>query len=322
VRQLAVALVGEESAGLRALRLIEGSGHRLAAVLTSPPAAGGRERGAATASLWRVAETAGHPTFPAAGVGDPELAPALARRLRDEGVDLLLNVHSLHVVRPEVLRAPRMGSFNLHPGPLPAYAGLDTVSWALYRGETEYGVTVHEMTERIDAGGIAFRASFPIGPGDTAFSLYARCIREGLTLLGRLLETAAARDRVPVEPQDLGRRRYFARTGPPLGGRLDWRRSAREVHDFVRACDYGPFPSPWGRPRTTLASEAGTRELELLETALTGRPAGAPPGTIEATAAGGRSVACTDEWLEVRVVRADGRRRPSAAVLEPGGRLE
>jgi methionyl-tRNA formyltransferase len=321
VARLSVVLAGEEAAGLRALRLIEGSGHRVAAVLTSPPAEGGGGP-AAAASLWRAAEKAGHPTLPAAALADPERAPALASRLREEGVDLLLNVHSLHVVHTEVLRAPRIGSFNLHPGPLPRYAGLDAVSWALYRGETEYGVTLHEMTERIDAGGIAFQATFPMAPNDTAFTLYARSIREGLVLLERLLESATETGRVPVAPQDLSRREYLPRRGAPQSGRLDWARTAREVHDFVRACDYGPFPSPWGRPRTTLESPKGGKEIEVLEAALTGRPAQAATGTVRATPEGARQVACADEWLELRALRVEGWRQLPEAVLQDGARLE
>jgi methionyl-tRNA formyltransferase len=292
---LRVALVGEESAGLRTLRWIEGAGHRVAAVLTSPPAGAGP-------TLWQAAEEGGHPLQPAERVRTAELA----RDLREARADLLLNVHSLHVVHPEVLRAPRIGSFNLHPGPLPGYAGLDAVSWALYHGEAEHGVTVHEMTERIDAGGVAYRASFPIGPDDTAWKVYGRSIREGLALLGELLETAAGEGRVPVEPQDLSRRRYFHR-GPPDGGRIDWTRTAREVRDLLRACDYGPFPSPWGRAWTTRDG----RRVAVLEAALTGEPADAPPGTVRASDTGAPRVACADEWLEVR----------TDAGLPPGTRL-
>lgn len=301
-RTLRVVLVAEESAGLRTLRLVQASGHEVAAVLAAGPA------------LRKAAGEAGCPLLPAHRVQ----APDLASDLRTAGADLLLNVHSLHVVHPEVLRAPRIGCFNLHPGPLPRYAGLDTVSWALFRGETEYGVTLHQMAERIDAGGVAFRASFPVEPDDTALSLYSRCIRRGLGLVERLLETAAAEGRVPVDAQDLSRREYFHR-GPPDGGRLAWDRTARAVRNFVRACDYGPFPSPWGRPRTTLAG----REVAILEAALTGDPAHAPPGTVRApkAAPSARQVACSDEWLEIQALTVDGKGERPAAALPPGTRL-
>jgi UDP-4-amino-4-deoxy-L-arabinose formyltransferase/UDP-glucuronic acid dehydrogenase (UDP-4-keto-hexauronic acid decarboxylating) len=163
---------------------------------------------------------------------------------------------------------------------------------------------------------VAYRATFPVGPDDTAWRVYGRSIREGLALLGRLLETAAAEGRVPVEPQDLSRRRYFHR-GPPDGGRIGWGRAAREVRDLVRACDYGPFPSPWGRAWTT----RDARRIDLLEAALTGEPAGAPPGTVRASDTGAPQVACADEWLEVRAAAVDGRREPPEAALPAGTRL-
>ena len=73
--------------------------------------------------------------------------------MREQGVDLLLNVHSLYLIaRRTVVAAPRIGSFNLHPGPLPEYAGLNTPSWAIYNGEREHGVTVHWMEPGVDTG--------------------------------------------------------------------------------------------------------------------------------------------------------------------------
>jgi methionyl-tRNA formyltransferase len=242
--------------------------------------------------------------------------PGFASEVREAGVDLLLNVHSLQVVAPEVLEAPRLGCFNLHPGPLPEYAGLDTVSWALYRGEPEFGVTLHEMVARIDAGRIAFRATFPVTPDDSAFRVFARCVEEGCTLVDRLLEAASHDGEVPLERQDLARRRVHRR-GPPGSGRVDWGRTATQVRDFVRACDYGPFVSPWGHPRTLL----GERELELLAVSLTGEDADRPPGVVRHRTGAGPEVACADQWLRIEAVRVDGERSRAGDALRDGVRL-
>jgi methionyl-tRNA formyltransferase len=304
--ELVVALAGEGAAAVRALRLVEERGHRIACVLTSDRA------GAAGGSLGEVAETAGHRVLPAATVRDP----SFAAELQLASVDLLLTVHSLHVVTPQVLEAPRVGCFNLHPGPLPEYAGLDTVSWALYRGEAEFGVTLHEMVPRIDAGRIAFRASFPVTPDDTAFRVFARCADQGCTLVDRLLEAASRDGEVSLEPQDLTRRRVHRR-GPPGGGRVDWGRTAGQVRDFVRACDYGPFVSPWGHPRTLL----GERELELLAVSLTGEDADRPPGAVRHRTGADPEVACADQWLRIEAVRVDGERSRAGDALSDGACL-
>ncbi|MEM9443632.1 MAG: hypothetical protein AAGA73_24580, partial [Pseudomonadota bacterium] len=106
-----VVLAAEEAAGVKALRLIaEREGVELVAVLSS--AARGTQRGVVVAD---VATTLGSVLLPAKQVRDP----AFATWLQDECVDMLINVHSLHIVHEDVVRAPRIGSFNLHPGPLP-----------------------------------------------------------------------------------------------------------------------------------------------------------------------------------------------------------
>ena len=106
-------------------------------------------------------------------------------------VNVLLNIHSLFIIHPEVLEVPRIGSFNMHPAPLPRYAGVNAVSWAIYRGERTHGVTIHQMVPEIDAGPIVHQVFFDIEM-DTALSLTAKCTQAGVRLVQQLLETAAA----------------------------------------------------------------------------------------------------------------------------------
>ena len=71
--------------------------------------------------------------------------------------------------KPRRLHAPPVS--NLHPGPLPQYAGLNVPSWAIYNGEVTHGVSLHRMDSGIDTGPIAYQASVLIGPRDTGLSL-------------------------------------------------------------------------------------------------------------------------------------------------------
>jgi UDP-4-amino-4-deoxy-L-arabinose formyltransferase/UDP-glucuronic acid dehydrogenase (UDP-4-keto-hexauronic acid decarboxylating) len=305
VSALRVLLVAEEAAGIQVLRRLAGSSHEIAGVLTAPPTRGG---GATVAS---VAEGLGLAVEPSERVRDP----ALAAWIRDRNVDLLLNVHSLFVIHADAVEAPRIGSFNLHPGPLPAYAGLNAPSWAIYHGEERHAVTVHWMEPGIDTGAIAYEASFPIAETDTGLSLSLRCVREGLPLLERLLEDAE-RGAIPARAQDRSHRRYFGREAPQEG-RVEWSRTAREVVDFVRASDYFPFASPWGSPLATL----GDREIEILKAARTERATSGPPGAVGAAEDGAVAVACADEWVAVQRVAVEGRPEDAAAVLRPGTRF-
>jgi methionyl-tRNA formyltransferase len=300
-----VLLVAEESAGIQVLRALAASPHTVVAAMTAPPTRGGG------ATVGGVAEQLGVPVVPSERVRDAETASWM----RDEGVDLLLNVHSLYLIAGEVVAAPRIGSFNLHPGPLPEYAGLNTPSWAIYNGEPRHGVTVHWMEPGVDTGAIAYEATFELTDSDTGLSVSARCVREGVPLIERLLETAAEDPAaIPKDEQDLSRRHYYKRAEVPDAGRVVWSRPAQRIVDFVRASDYFPFASPWGSPATSLEGE----ELAVLKASRTGEPTQAPPGTVGEARERGIPVAAADEWVLVERVLQGGRAQPAAEVLRPG----
>jgi methionyl-tRNA formyltransferase len=305
---LNILLVGEESAGTQTLKMLAQSEHRLVGVMASPTrqAMGGM-------TLWQLAEKLGYRTWPAALVKDPTFAEVVIA----EQVDLLLNVHSLFVIKGEVVAAPRIGSFNLHPGPLPRYAGLNAPSWAIYHDEKVHGVTLHRMLAGIDTGTIAYQALFDIEARDTGFSLSAKCIRAGLELIKQLLVTAAADpQQIPALEQDFTVRQYFGKETPQEGW-ITWARPARAIHNFVRAADYSPFTSPWKTPRSSLGGE----EIGLVKTVLTGQPCAAPPGTIGPMVGTQVRVACADEWLTVERVTHKGKPAPAATALKPGERF-
>ena len=304
-----VILVGEESAGIQTLKSLARSGHRIVAVMASPT-----KKSLSSSTLWQVAERMGYPAWPASLVKDP----AFAGRIRDAGVDIILNAHSLFVMHGEVVEAPRIGCFNLHPGPLPRYAGLNVVSWAIYRGERTHGVTVHKMAVGIDTGPIVYQSLFDIGRTDSALTLYAKCTKEGVALLLRLLETAS-RDKsaIPLLPQDLTERQYFGKEIPE-NGRVNWSRLAREVVNLARACDYYPFPSPWGSPRARL----GEQEIGLIKARLTGESCNVAPGTVGRLFGPAVQVACADEWIWVDKMLIEGNYLPAADILQSGARLD
>jgi UDP-4-amino-4-deoxy-L-arabinose formyltransferase/UDP-glucuronic acid dehydrogenase (UDP-4-keto-hexauronic acid decarboxylating) len=269
-----VVLVCEEAAGARALGMLAQAGHELAAVLTSE-----------TSPVWRLATKLGITPLPARRVREPGFAAILVACR----AEVLLNVHSLHIVPAEVLLVPPLGAYNLHPGPLPHYAGLNAPSWAIYHGRNTHAVTLHRMEAGIDTGAIVFMEEFPLEPGDTGLSLALRCTQKGMELIGRLMGLLAAGEMPPLTPQDPAQRRYFGRAAPQ-GGRIDWNAPARRIHDFVRACDYRPFASPWGEPR----AELGGKEVRVIKTALTGERCDAAPGTQDQAL-----VATADQWLKL-----------------------
>lgn len=285
---LRVALFCEESAGAQMLRMLATGPYALLALLTSPPgaASGGR--------LWRLAEQMGYAPIPA----DVIREAGFPQRLASLEVDVILNIHSLHIVPEAVLRVPRFGAFNLHPGPLPAFAGLNAPSWSIYLGHDWHAVTLHVMEAGIDTGAVVYAERFAIGDEDTGLSVALKCVQKGLPLVQRLLHTIQTEHRLPpLAAQDMRSRRYYGRN-PPFRGPLPWNQAARRIHAYVRACDYHPFASPWGVPCALLECQ----HVEILKTSLTGEPCRERPGSVRADQ-DRTLVATADEWLELRRFR-------------------
>lgn len=303
-----ILLVGEESAGLNVLRWLLTTDHAVVAVLA------GNTTGRPS-SLAGAAERLGLRVRSAELVRQGDFADWLD----SERVDLLLNVHSLFLIHRDALGTPTIGCFNLHPGPLPRYAGLNAPSWAIYHGEARHGTTVHWMTPEIDAGAIAYQTFFDITPADTGLAVTMKCVRLGIPLVAKVVEAAVSGEAaIPRIEQDPDERTYFP-PGPPDGGRVSWSAPARRIVDFVRAADYLPFPSPWGHPRTATGSE----ELEITKASSTGEPTnGARPGTVGGRRARGVLAAAADEWVLLERVRVAGGATWASEVLHPGMRLE
>ena len=270
----------------RALRTASQSDHEIVAVLTS---ATGDKEPALGATIEGVAAHLGHPVWPAKQVKDP----AFAQIVRGQAVDLILNVHSLHVVHAAVLSAARVGTFNLHPGPLPYYAGMNAASWAILNDEPRHGVTLHWMETGIDTGPIAYQAMFDLTPDDTGLSVSRRCARLGLELIKDLLSTRPAD--IPRREQDLSKRQYYG-FEVPFQGQIPWSSTAR-VDRFVRACNYYPLRSPWGVPLVRFRGE----QLGLINVSLTNRACDAPAGRVHVHA-DRLFVATDDQWLELNRV--------------------
>lgn len=299
-----IVLVAEEAAGMQVLRALEQRDDEVVAVMARAD-----KTSAAGASVWDVARAMGHQTWPAEEVR----LPTLAHRLRELDIDVVLNVHSLYVVHGDALDVPRFGWYNLHPGLLPEYAGLNTVSWAICRGERTHGVTIHRMAPRVDAGAICYQERFAITQDDTGLSLSAKCVRVGVRLILDLVE-ALGRDpaSVPSIQQDPAAIRYFRRDELPGDGRFTWAQPAQHVTDFIRAFDYYPLSSPWGHPRARVAGS----EVGVIGASRAYRRTDALPGTVEPSDDGAVLVACGDEWVRIRRLSRDGHIRDAVSILD------
>lgn len=103
--------------------------------------------------------------------------------VRELNPDLLITCAYGQIVPQEVLEIPSLGCINVHGSLLPKYRGASPIQSALMNGETETGVTIMEMIDRMDAGRMILKKSFPIEPEDTYTSLCGKIAACGLEAL-------------------------------------------------------------------------------------------------------------------------------------------
>lgn len=149
--------------------------------------------------------------------------------------DLIVTCHFDQILSPETIATARLGGINLHPSLLPLHRGPMPCFWAAADGNNAFGVTVHRLTPRIDAGAILAQRAVPPPPG-ASVSATARALHlAGAAMLLQVIdEIAAGQDRgieVPLLPYRPFPRREdlaaAARRGVRLTGWTDLRAARR-----------------------------------------------------------------------------------------------
>lgn len=304
-----IILVAEESAGVQALRLLIKSSHNLVALLASS------KNTQNLTNITSVARSMGVEVLPASLVRDPGFTSWIVAN----NVDVLINVHSLYVICSEILDILPAGAFNLHPGALPEYAGLNAPSWSIYNGETEHSVTLHRINkEGIDTGEIISEAVFPLTPSDTGLSVSMNCVKKGLPLIKKLLlDLQQDPSTVSGRPQELTNRNYYRRKQIPGSGKITWTDSAKRIDAFIRASNYSPFSSPWGIPKTML----GDKEISIVKTEIYNEPCTEKPGTTGGTVNGKTAIATGTSWILINHCLVEGKFTDPTTILKPGDLL-
>lgn len=95
---------------------------------------------------------------------------AMDRHIADEidnlGADLIVLAGYMKILSAEFTHRFAGKILNIHPSLLPKYSGLHTYQRAMEAGETEHGMTIHFVNEKVDGGAIVLQAKVPIFPGD------------------------------------------------------------------------------------------------------------------------------------------------------------
>lgn len=223
--------------GVRCLQVLLRHGVKVALVLTHPDDP--------TEQRWfgSVAELAAEHGLAVEMPEDPN-EKACVQTITRLHPTFLFSFYYRHMLCTELLAAPTRGALNMHGSLLPKYRGRAPVNWAILKGETQTGASLHYMEARPDAGALVGQEAVPILINDTAMDVSLKVADAAERLLERSLPTLIDGS-VVATPLLLEQGSYFGRRRPE-DGEIQWDRSALEIHNLIRAVA-PPFPGAFGR---------------------------------------------------------------------------
>ena len=165
-----IAYLGSGEFGLPCLGALRESRHGLTLVVTQPPQPWGRGRQRRATRVAQWAEAHAEPFVETDNVNAPEVV----ERVAAGRPDIIVVIAFGQKVGAELLQLPPKGAINVHASLLPRLRGAAPINWALIRGESETGLSIITLAERMDAGDIVAQCSTPIDEHETAGELHDR----------------------------------------------------------------------------------------------------------------------------------------------------
>jgi methionyl-tRNA formyltransferase len=234
-----IAFLGTPRAAVPALRALAEEG--IAAVFCNPDRPAGRGRHLEAPPVKVAAQQLGLPIHQPQSWKAPETR-ALWESLE---IDLAIVVAYGHLLPGWMLESCPRRVWNLHFSLLPRWRGAAPVNHALLAGDEETGVSLMRLTAGLDEGPVLAQSRRAIGHEDTAESLLAALAGDAAGLLMDQLPLLLCGCANPVEQEHEGAC-HAAKLRKDMA-RLDWRRSAADLHRQVRAL--------WPWPGTELQIE-------------------------------------------------------------------
>ncbi len=235
---LRIIFMGTPDFSVPTLRALKEAGHDIVAVYSQPPRPAGR----------RGLDLTKSPVHQAAELlGIPVLTPLNFKAQEDRETFRAFNADVAVVVAyglllpVAILEGTRFGCYNGHASLLPRWRGAAPIQRAIMAGDEKTGMIVMKMEKGLDTGPMALTKEVEIGEAMTAGELHDTLMLVGARAMVEAMEKLEADD-LPLTVQPEEGVLYAAKIDKGET-RIDFSRSARDVHNHIRGLS--PFPGAW-----------------------------------------------------------------------------
>lgn len=181
--------------------------------------------------------------------GTDEFATIVLDALKKAGFDVVPEHGNLGIVASygkilprRVLEQFRYGVLNIHPSLLPKYRGPSPIRTAIANGDTETGVTIIKLNDKMDEGPIIAHVSCSIYQDEMHSELRDRLAEQGSALLIKTIPDYIA-GHIEAQPQDHAQATY-TKLLTRDDGQVDLQKDSPEmIYNKFRA--YEGWPEIW-----------------------------------------------------------------------------
>ncbi len=294
-----IIFMGTPEFALPSIKKLIHSSHQVLAVVTAPDKERGRGQKISFSPVKNLALGHNLPVLQPERLKDENFISSLQNYKAD-----LFVVVAFRILPREVFTIPPKGTFNLHASLLPKYRGAAPIQWALIKGEKETGLTTFALEEKVDTGSIYLQEKISISEDDDYGSLHDKLSTLGAEVVLKtvnLIESGS----YELKMQD----NSLASPAPKITKemcKIDWRKSAREIHNLVRGLS--PYPAAF--------FDYKDKVIKVFKTEITSE-INLSPGQIY-TDKKKLIIGCRDKAIKILELQLEGRKRMDAEAFLRG----
>lgn len=276
--------------------LIKDEHFEIVGVVTQPDRPAGRGMKLTSSPVKSLAEPLGITVMTPENVNKSEVLSTLENMRAEVAIVVAYG----QILKPALLDLFPQKIVNLHASLLPRWRGAAPIQRALMEGDRETGVSLQIVVPKLDAGPVLGERRFVVSDEMTSADVFVRCEQLGVQLLTVDLMDYL-RGNLSPQPQDESRVTY-AHKIQRSEARIDWARSAEEIHNQVRGLYLGPMAETEFKGRGMKVHRTRVRPLAKAK---------GKAGTVIEIGAESMLVQCGEGGLELLEVQPESRAKMS-----------
>ena len=172
-----IVFFGTEDFSLTALKGLVEAGFPVVAVITKPDSKRGRDQKLTPPAVKIYASEHN------IAVWQPDKLSSIVADIQNQGEVVGVLVSFGKIIPESIINLFNPGIINVHPSLLPLYRGPSPIESVIINGDQQTGVTIMQLSARMDAGPIYSQTVYPLSGSETKPQLYKALASAGTSLL-------------------------------------------------------------------------------------------------------------------------------------------